>query len=77
MNFVVFGLCLLGCTIALHLAVRRSRAGVVGPAIMGVTGAVAVLVGWPSRWPRTLPGAQLTRPACISRTASCSSSASG
>lgn len=44
-NFVVFGLCLIAFAVGLHLAVRRSRAGAVGPAIMLVTGVSAVVAG--------------------------------
>lgn len=42
-NFVVFGVLLFAFAIGLHLGVRRSRAGVVGPAIMAWTGVGAVL----------------------------------
>lgn len=42
-NFVVFGVLLFAFAVGLHLGVRRSRAGVVGPAIMAWTGVGAVL----------------------------------
>lgn len=42
-NFVVFGLLMIAYAIGLHLGVRPSRAGTVGPAIMVWTGVGAVL----------------------------------
>ena len=44
-NFVVFGLLTLAFATGLHRGIRRSRRGVVGPALLAGSGVAAVLAG--------------------------------
>ena len=45
LNFVVFGGLTIAFAVGLHLGVRRSRAGIVGPALIAVSGVGALLAG--------------------------------
>lgn len=44
-NFVVFGLLMIAYATGLHLGVRPSRAGVIGPALLGLSGVGLMIAG--------------------------------
>jgi Protein of unknown function (DUF998) len=44
-NFVVFGLTTIAFAVGLHLGVRPSRVGVIGPAFLGLSGVAMILNG--------------------------------
>jgi hypothetical membrane protein len=45
-NFIVFGLLMTAYAIGLHLGVRRSRAGVIGPALLVLSGVGLMIAGF-------------------------------
>ena len=71
-NFLVFGVLTMVFAAGLYRVLAPSRAGVLGSALLFVSGVAVVLAGARSRFART-PRASPTTRAVTSRTVSCSS----